>query len=95
VLSSNRYLTYPLYLALVPISKDDRVMGILILDIGSEHLLLPRHVVCSSAIDNLALAMRHIDLLKAEVTSPSSSESDEEHSESHSLPMCASPFFYL
>jgi hypothetical protein len=30
-------------------------------------------------------------LLKAESASPSSSESDEEQSESHSLPMCASP----
>jgi hypothetical protein len=27
-------------------------MGILILDIGGEHLLLPRHVVCASAVDN-------------------------------------------
>jgi hypothetical protein len=44
----------PLYLALVPISKDDRVMGTLILDVGSEHLLLPHHVVCASTIDNLA-----------------------------------------
>jgi hypothetical protein len=35
------------------------------------------------------------DLSKAEATSPSSSESDEEQSESHSLPMCASPFAFL
>jgi hypothetical protein len=34
--------------------KDDRVMGILILDVGREHLLLLRHVVCASAIDNPA-----------------------------------------
>jgi hypothetical protein len=39
---------------LVPISKDDRVLGILVLDVGGEHLLLPRHVVCASAVDNLA-----------------------------------------
>jgi hypothetical protein len=30
---------------LVPISKDDHVIGILILDVGGEHVLLPRHVV--------------------------------------------------
>jgi hypothetical protein len=34
------------------------------------------------------------DLLKAEAASPSS-ESDEEQSESHSFPMCASPFAFL
>jgi hypothetical protein len=34
-------------------------------------------------------------LLKAEAASPSSSESDEEQSESHSLPRCASPFAFL
>jgi hypothetical protein len=35
------------------------------------------------------------DLSKAEVASPSSSKSDEEQSESHSLLMCASPFVFL
>jgi hypothetical protein len=35
------------------------------------------------------------DLLKAEATSPSSSESEDEQSESHSFPMCASPFAFL
>jgi hypothetical protein len=35
------------------------------------------------------------DLLKAEAASPSSSESDEEQSESHSFPMCASRFAFL
>jgi hypothetical protein len=35
------------------------------------------------------------DLLKAEAASPSSSESDEEQSESHYLPRCASPFTFL
>jgi hypothetical protein len=41
MLGSNRYFTYPLYLALIPISKDNRVMGILILDLGGEYFLLP------------------------------------------------------
>jgi hypothetical protein len=54
MLDSNRYFTYPLYLALVSISKDDRVMGILILDVGGEHVLLPHHVVCASAINDPA-----------------------------------------
>jgi hypothetical protein len=35
------------------------------------------------------------DLLKYEAASPSSLELDEEQSESHSLPMCASPFVFL
>jgi hypothetical protein len=35
------------------------------------------------------------DLLKAKVASPSSLESDEEQSESHSLLRCASPFAFL
>jgi hypothetical protein len=26
----------------------------LVLDVGGEHLLLPRHVVCASAVDNPA-----------------------------------------
>ena len=34
-------------------------------------------------------------LVKAEATSPLLSESDEEQSESHSLPICASPFAFL
>jgi hypothetical protein len=38
-------------LALVPISKINRILGILVLDVGGEHLLLPRHVVCASAVD--------------------------------------------
>jgi hypothetical protein len=41
-------------LALVPISKDNCILGILVLDIGGEHLLLPHHVVCASAVDNPA-----------------------------------------
>jgi hypothetical protein len=50
-----------------------------------------------------SLAIRHVwrslgkrkDLLKAEAASPSSSKLDEEQSESHSFPMCASPFAFL
>jgi hypothetical protein len=52
MLVSHRYFTYPLYLALIPISKDNSVMGILIPDIGGKHLLLPCHVVCASAIND-------------------------------------------
>jgi hypothetical protein len=36
---------------LVPISKNNRILGILVLDVGGEHLLLPHHVVCASAVD--------------------------------------------
>jgi hypothetical protein len=54
MLGSNRYFTYPLYIALIPISKDDRVMRIVVLDVGGEHVLLPHHVVCASAISDLA-----------------------------------------
>jgi hypothetical protein len=43
-------------LALVPISKDDSVLGILVLDVGGEHFLLLRHVVCASAINYPACA---------------------------------------
>ena len=48
------YLAQAFDLALVPISKDDRILGIFTLDVGSEHLLLPRHVVWASAVDNPA-----------------------------------------
>jgi hypothetical protein len=41
-------------LALIPISKDDGVLGIPVLDVGGEYFLLPRHVVCASAINNPA-----------------------------------------
>jgi hypothetical protein len=47
-------LPIPFFLALFPISKDNRVMGIFILDVGGEHLLVPRPVVCASAIKDLA-----------------------------------------
>jgi hypothetical protein len=39
---------------LIPISKNDGVLRIPVLDVGGEHFLLPRHVVCASTIDNLA-----------------------------------------
>jgi hypothetical protein len=39
---------------LVPISKNDSILGIPVLDVGGEHFLLPRHVVCASAINDPA-----------------------------------------
>jgi hypothetical protein len=54
MLGSNGYFPQSFNLALVLISKDDRILGILVLDVGGEDLLLPRHVVCASAIDNPA-----------------------------------------
>jgi hypothetical protein len=54
MLECDGYFSQPFDLSLVPISKDDRILGILVLDVGGEHLLLPRHVVCASAIDNPA-----------------------------------------
>jgi hypothetical protein len=47
---------------LIPISKYDRVVGILVLDVGGEHLLLPCHVVCASNVNNLACALGCIHL---------------------------------
>jgi hypothetical protein len=54
VLVGDGYLAQAFDLALVPISEDDRILGILVLDLGGEHLLLPCHVVCESAVDNPA-----------------------------------------
>jgi hypothetical protein len=54
VLVCDGYLAQSFNLALIPISKDDSILGILVLDVGGDHLLLPRHVVCASAVDNLA-----------------------------------------
>jgi hypothetical protein len=62
MLDSDGYFTQTFDLVLIPISKYDCVMGILILDIGDEHLLLPRHVVCASAINNPACAPGCINL---------------------------------
>jgi hypothetical protein len=54
MLGCNGYLSQSFNLALVPISKDNRILGILVLDVGGEHFLLHRHVVCASSVDNLA-----------------------------------------
>jgi hypothetical protein len=54
MLASDGYLSQTFELALIPISKYDCILGILVLDVGGEHILLPRHVVCASAVDNLA-----------------------------------------
>jgi hypothetical protein len=54
VLVGDGYLSEAFDLALVPISKNNRILGILVLDVGSEHLLLPHHMVCASAVDNPA-----------------------------------------
>jgi hypothetical protein len=54
MLGCNGYLSQSFNLALIPISKDDRILGIVILDVGGEHLLLPRHVVCAFAVNNPA-----------------------------------------
>jgi hypothetical protein len=54
VLVSDGYLAQAFDLVLVPISKDDRILGILVLDVGGEHLLLSHHVVRASAVDNPA-----------------------------------------
>ena len=62
MLVSDGNLAQAFDLALVPISKDDHILGILVLDIGGEHLLLPHHVVCASAVDYPARAPRCINL---------------------------------
>ena len=56
MLGSDGYFTQTFNLAMVLISKDDRVLGILVLDVGGEQFLLPRHVVCASAVNNLTCA---------------------------------------
>jgi hypothetical protein len=61
MLGSDGYFTQTFYLAMIPISKDNCILGILVLDIGGEHLL-PHHVVCASAINNPACALRCINL---------------------------------
>jgi hypothetical protein len=62
VLVGDGYLAQAFDFVLVPISKDDRILGILVLDIGGEHLLLPRHVVCASAVDYPARSPECINL---------------------------------
>jgi hypothetical protein len=54
MLGCDDYFSQPFDLALVPISKDDHILGILVIEVGGEHLLLPHHVVCASAVDNPA-----------------------------------------
>jgi hypothetical protein len=53
---SDGYFTQTFDLAMIPISKDDRVFGILVLGVGGGHFLLQCHVVCASAINDLACA---------------------------------------
>ena len=55
MLACDGYLSQTFDLALIPISKYDCIMGILVLDVGGEHLLLPRHVVCASAARQFTL----------------------------------------
>jgi hypothetical protein len=62
MLGSDGYFTQTFDLALVHISKYDYVLGILVLDVGGEHSLLPRHVVCASTINNPACAIGCINL---------------------------------
>jgi hypothetical protein len=52
VLGRDGYLAQSFKLALIPISKDDSILGIPVLDVGGEHFLLPHHVVCASIVDN-------------------------------------------
>jgi hypothetical protein len=62
MLGSDGYFTQTFNFALIPIYKYDRVVGILVLDVGGEHLVLPRHVVCASTINNPACAPGCINL---------------------------------
>jgi hypothetical protein len=62
MLGSDGYFTQTFDLAMIPISKDNRILGILVLDVGGEHLLLPRHVVCASAANNTTCALGCINL---------------------------------
>jgi hypothetical protein len=54
MLRCDGHLSQSFDLALVPISKDDRILAILVFDVGGEHLLLPHHVVRASVVNNLA-----------------------------------------
>jgi hypothetical protein len=62
MLGSDGYFTQTFDFALIPISKYDRVVGILVLDVGGEYLLLPRHVLCASVVNNPACAPRCINM---------------------------------
>jgi hypothetical protein len=43
MLDIDGYFTQTFDLAMIPISKDDLVLGILVLDVGGEHFLLQMH----------------------------------------------------
>ena len=62
MLGSDGYFTQTFDLALIPISKYNRVVGNLVLDVGSEHLLLPHHMVCASAVNHPTCALGCINL---------------------------------
>jgi hypothetical protein len=62
MLSSDGYFTQTFDLAMIPISKDNRILGILILGVGGEHLLLPCYVVCASTVNNPTCAPGCINL---------------------------------
>jgi hypothetical protein len=63
MLGSDGYFTQTFDFAMIPISKDDCVLGTLVFDVGGEHLLLPHHMVCASAVNNLTYAPGCINLL--------------------------------
>jgi hypothetical protein len=68
MLDSDGYFTQTFDLVMIPISKDNRILGILVLDIlvldiGGEHLLLPHHVVCASAVNNPTCTPECINLI--------------------------------
>jgi hypothetical protein len=56
MLGSDGYFTQTFDLALIPISKYDRVVGVLVLNVGGEQLFLPCHVVCASVVNYPARA---------------------------------------
>jgi hypothetical protein len=62
MLGSDDYFIQPFDLAMISISKDNCILGILVLDVGGEHLLLPRHVDCVSAVNNPSCAPGCINL---------------------------------
>jgi hypothetical protein len=62
MLGGDGYFTQTIDLAMIPISKDNCILGILVLDVGGEHLLLPHHVICASAVNNPACAPGCINL---------------------------------
>jgi hypothetical protein len=62
VLGGNCNITQTLYPALIPIFEYDFMLGILVLDIGRVHMLLPCHVVCASAVNYPARDLGCINL---------------------------------